>query len=232
MSAIAKLQQLDNLVRHPGETVQDVKSRVPSASDEEILKHLAILFSGMKSRNGDDATLTIARNVFVAVLRGEPAFAVAAAVEAFCRGTVPGADKTFVPSTAELAAEVHRQFLSAIRIADQDRPPGSGAPERTPRLSPQIVLTDDDRAEIEHQRQRRAARETRTPEEIARVEALVRHTKAGIEAMRAARSLEKLEDRERRRLESLKRHDEGFARGFRFGPVSKWGGEPEDRGGG
>jgi hypothetical protein len=232
MSAIAKLQQLDNLVRHPGETIQDVKSRVPVASEEEILKHLAVLFSAMKTRGGDEAQMKITRNVFMAVLRGEPAFAVGAAVEAFCRGTVPGADKTFVPSTAELAAEVHRQFLSAIRIADQDRPPGSRAPERTPRLTPPIVLTDDDRAEIDHQRQRRAARETRTPEEIARVEALVKQTKAGIEAKLSAQSLERLEERERRRLESLKRHDEGFASGFRFGPASKWVDEPEDRGGG
>jgi hypothetical protein len=222
MSAVAKLQYLDALVRQPGESVQDVKSRVPSASDDEILKHLAVLFAAMKTRNGDDAQMKVTRNVFMAVLRGEPAFAVAAAVEAFCRGKVPGADRTFVPSTAELAAEVHRQFLAAIKIGTEDRPPASGAPERTPRLSPPIVLSDEDRAEIELQRQRRDARHARSPEAIARVEAIRKATTQAIAAGRLAAAKETAAERERRRKSAIERHDDGFASGFRYGTAGKW----------
>lgn len=98
-----------------GVDAETAVAAIPRASEAKCKKAAIMLFSGLKERSGDELDAVTKLRVYERTLARFPAYAVDAAIEAFLIGEVEGASKTFVPATAELAAECKRQMWAKVR---------------------------------------------------------------------------------------------------------------------
>ena len=101
-----------------GMSVSEIRQSIPRATDVEIGKAVAMLFTARKSagRGDDDAMMTA--EVYSLAISDYPAFAIEAAVREIIKGTAPNIQPVFVPSTDQLCSEIERHMWSRIKVAD------------------------------------------------------------------------------------------------------------------
>lgn len=124
------------------QSVEEFISEMQKATTRDINSAIALLFSGLARRQESDFDDEITLRAYEMVLSGFPGFAIESAVECFLRGQVPNASATFVPSTAELAAECRRQLGMRLRREPEpeEKPIEPITPERRKELSDRLRI--------------------------------------------------------------------------------------------
>ncbi|HEU4342166.1 MAG TPA: hypothetical protein VFU31_11395 [Candidatus Binatia bacterium] len=133
MNELAKIEKTPTgfYVVPSGATPDAIRNGFPPASNREIGKAIAMLFTGLRFAERGDMNAAMTEEIYSACLRGRPAFAIEAAVQAYLTGQVPGASPVFVPATAELVREVERQFWMRIRREKAEAQAPAPIPKRT-----------------------------------------------------------------------------------------------------
>lgn len=102
-----------------GQSLAEIKATLPKATEADIKKSLAALFTARKSAPNADAQTVL--SVYAAAIKGCPDYALKAAVTAIIRGKAPNVSPVFVPSTDELCCEIERQIWLKIKIKPSEK---------------------------------------------------------------------------------------------------------------
>lgn len=111
-------------------TVDEIRNSLVPAKSPEIDKYIAMIFSALKSSDRGDVDAVMTSEMYAMALSEFPSWAIQAGVRNFIMGEVENASRTFVPSTAELVAEVRKQMWLRIR-------------KEQPYENPEVVLPDN-----------------------------------------------------------------------------------------
>ena len=95
--------------------------RLKKATPAEITEHMRLLWTSLPVKGShDESAMVLLMQAYAIALEGYPEWAIANAVRAFIRGTVPGASRSFCPKPPELAEAVRAQVQHIYDEIDRE----------------------------------------------------------------------------------------------------------------